>query len=285
VFQFLSHEVLPDHMILAIASDDAYVLGVLSSRAHVAWALGAGGRLGVGNDPRYNKSRCFDPFPFPVPTDEQRVRIREIAERLDQHRKTQQALHPSLTLTGVYNVLEKLKRGEPFSAKDKTIHEHGLVSILRQLHDELDAAVFETYGWPVDLSDQEILTRLVSLNAERASEEEKGIIRWLRPGLQDKSGARKAVQTGLAGTDQAEVAPTDANRELPTWPKALPDRISAVRDLLHARPEPVGIPEARKAFKRAPARDIEAALETLASLGLVVRYDTPEGRRWKALRT
>ncbi len=52
-------------MLIAIASADALHLGVLSSAVHVHWALAAGGRLGVGNDPRYNKSRCFETFPFP----------------------------------------------------------------------------------------------------------------------------------------------------------------------------------------------------------------------------
>jgi len=36
-------------------------------------------------------------------------RIRDLAEQLDAHRKRQQALHPDLTLTGMYNVLEKLR--------------------------------------------------------------------------------------------------------------------------------------------------------------------------------
>jgi type II restriction/modification system DNA methylase subunit YeeA len=76
VFQFLDASIAPDNMLIAIALDDAYCLGVLSSRVHVAWALAAGGRLGVGNDPRYNKTRCFDPFPFPAATPEQQARIR-----------------------------------------------------------------------------------------------------------------------------------------------------------------------------------------------------------------
>ncbi|MEX0728709.1 MAG: hypothetical protein WD065_20720, partial [Planctomycetaceae bacterium] len=89
---------------------------------------------------------------------------------VDVHRKRQQAAHPSLTMTGMYNVLEKLRAGEPLSAKEQTIHEQGLVSVLKQVHDELDAAVFEAYGWPASLSDEEILERLVALNAERAAE-------------------------------------------------------------------------------------------------------------------
>ena len=39
------------------------------------------------------------------------------------------------------------------TAKEKVIHEQGLVSVLKQLHDDLDAEVFEAYGWS-DLSRQ-----------------------------------------------------------------------------------------------------------------------------------
>lgn len=67
------------------------------------------------------------------------------------------------------------------TAKEREIHEKGLVSVLKQIHDELDAAVFDAYGWPHDLSDEEILERLVALNHERAEEEKRGLIRWLRP--------------------------------------------------------------------------------------------------------
>jgi len=85
-FVFLDAAILPDNMLVNIARDDAWVLGVLSSRVHVTWALAAGGHLGVGNDPRYNKTRCFEPFPFPAATEEQRARIRDLGERLDDGR-------------------------------------------------------------------------------------------------------------------------------------------------------------------------------------------------------
>jgi len=52
------------------------------------------------------------------------------------------------------------------------------------LHDQIDALVAEAYGWPADLSDDEILARLVALNAERAAEEKRGLVRWLRPDYQ-----------------------------------------------------------------------------------------------------
>ena len=98
-------------MLIAIASGDATHLGVLSSAVHVVWALAQGGTL--EDRPRYNKSRCFETFPFPPDEDigltpGLRERIAELAEQIDEHRKRQQAAHPGLTLTGMYNVLEIL---------------------------------------------------------------------------------------------------------------------------------------------------------------------------------
>lgn len=78
---------LVDGSVIAIASDDPYVLGVVSSTAHTVWALRAGGRMGSGDDPRYQNETCFDPFPFPpsVPELEQRIRI--AARKLDRLRR------------------------------------------------------------------------------------------------------------------------------------------------------------------------------------------------------
>ena len=45
-------------------------------------------------------------------------------------------------------------------AEDRAIHEEGQVAILRELHDDLDAAVSEAYGWPANLSTEEGLARL-----------------------------------------------------------------------------------------------------------------------------
>jgi hypothetical protein len=47
----------------------------------------------------------------------------------------------------MHNVLEKLRSGEALTAKDRVIHDQGLVSILKQIHDDLDASVFDAYGW------------------------------------------------------------------------------------------------------------------------------------------
>ena len=151
----------------------------------MVWTLAQGATLGVS--PRYSKSRCFDPFPFPAANDLQKHRIRQIAEKLDAHRKTVLAEHGHLTLTGLYNVLEKLRAGTAASQlnpADRRIFDDGLVLILKEHHDTLDQAVATAYGWPADLSETEILTRLVALNKERTQQEAQGTVLWLRPDYQ-----------------------------------------------------------------------------------------------------
>jgi hypothetical protein len=102
----------------------------------------------------------------------------------------------------MYNVLEKLRVGVALNEQEKRIHDAGLVSVLRQLHDDLDAAVFAAYGWPTSLTDAEILERLVALNAERAKEEASRLVRWLRPEYQNPGGAQ-GRQAALA-VEEAE---------------------------------------------------------------------------------
>jgi len=69
--------------------------------------------------------------------------------------------------------------GEPLTKKEQLIHEQGLVSVLKQIHDDLDAAVFAACGWPGTRDDEKILERLVALNHARAAEEAAGKVRWL----------------------------------------------------------------------------------------------------------
>jgi hypothetical protein len=108
---------------------------------------------------------------------------------LDAHRKRQQAAHPGLTITDMYNVLEKLRRGVTLTAKDKKIHEQGLVSVLKQIHDDLDAAVADAYGWPAELSDDQILQRFVELNhvlAEQAAAVRAALVARPSPATQQE---------------------------------------------------------------------------------------------------
>jgi len=184
VFQFLDASILPDNMLIAIGSDDAFHLGVLSSRIHVEWSIRAGGWLGMGNDSRYSKSKVFDPFPFPDATSEQRAEIAAIADRLDATRKAALAEVPSLTMTEIYNLRARIAAGETLIGDARDRATKARARIVDELHRKLDAAVAAAYGWADTLAPAEIVAGIVALNAARAAEEIAGTIRWLRPDYQ-----------------------------------------------------------------------------------------------------
>ncbi|UZK64755.1 class I SAM-dependent DNA methyltransferase [Sphingomonas sp. M1-B02] len=266
-FVFLSVDTAPDSALVTFGLDDAYALGVLSSQFHLVWALAAGGRLGVGNDPRYNKSRCFDPFPFPDTTDEAlKDRIRDAAEKLDALRKDVLARHEDLTLTKLYNVLEALraaeKAGTVLSDKDRDMASRGCVSLIRQYHDTIDAAVAEAYGWPADLTDEQILEELVALNKVRAAEEAKGEIKWLRPDFQKPGYSAPREQKTLALPET--VQPT---ADILAWPAALPDRFVAVAAVVDRAARPIAANDVARAFKGTNAKGVGPVLDTLAGMG------------------
>jgi hypothetical protein len=227
--------------------------------------------------PRYQRGPCFERFPFPDATDAQKQRIRELGEALDAHRKRQQAAHGKLTITDMYNVLEKLRKGEALNDHDRMIHEQGLVSVLRQIHDDLDAAVADAYGWPGDLADEQILARLVALNHERAEEERRGIVRWLRPEFQNPAGA-KAVQGELGIKTVKPVAKAGEKKSAAraaklAWPKAPAEQAQALRAALAARGAPASATELAKAFKSAPAQAVRELLDALRALGQIRQLD------------
>ncbi len=332
-FAFVSSNTLPDHKVIAIGIAAAAQVATLSSRCHVTWALAAGGRMGVGNDPTYNKTRCFETFPFPElaspivdvaaenglphrfaarnddvalaqPLAQQLApklahKLEQLGEQLDAHRKRQQAAHAGLTLTGMYNVLEKLKSGEALTDKEKLIHEQGLVSVLKSLHDEIDLCVLDAYGWgdlkplmhavngnssaldlpraeAMRLLDETLLERLVALNAERAAEEKRGLIRYLRPEFQDPNlkTTAKPKQAELAveseaDTDSDEPTLAVVKVEKIAWPKTLPEQVRAVLAVLKAetQTEPLPAEQIAARFKGLKAPKLGELLQTLVDMG------------------
>ena len=151
-FAWLSTDSLPSNSVVAVASSEDYVLGVLHSTPHIVWTLAMGTQL--EDRPRYIVSTCFETFPFPRPTDEQREAIGAAAAELDRLR--QGWLNPEgisaaelrrRTLTNLYNQRP---------------------TWLDNVHRRLDAAVADAYGWPADLADREILERLLALNLAQA---------------------------------------------------------------------------------------------------------------------
>ena len=95
-----------------------------------------------------------------------------------------QAEQPDITLTGLYNLVEKLRRNTALTPAEADTARRARAAIILELHRRLDAAVAAAYGWEASLAPAEIVARLVALNAARAAEEAAGTIRWLRPDYQ-----------------------------------------------------------------------------------------------------
>ena len=299
-FQFLDANIRPDNMLVCIGSDSASLLATLSSRLHIVWMLSLGGTL--EDRPRYNKTRIFDPMPFPIweGSDGSGEALTELGDRLDSFRKERLAEHDFLTMTALYNVLERVRELEngcdapPLTAKEKDIHEAGLVSVLKEIHDDIDRAVFEAYGW-ADLipalvgkpgatmpsphktpeqeeAEEELLTRLVALNRERAAEERRGIVRWLRPDYQIPKLGHKVKAPDDARQDEAQLVVPEPADGKPAWPRNEMDRIRIVREMLGRAPGPVAPDALSAAFRgrsTAPrTKGVEKALQTLVAAGV-----------------
>jgi hypothetical protein len=277
VFQFVAATQIVESNVVAVASGDAYVLGVLTSRVHVGWSRKLGATL--EDRPHYTNSTIFDPFPFPACTRTHQRRIRDLGDQLDAHRKARQAAHPDLTITGMYNVLEKLRAGAELTDKERDTHNRGLVSALRKIHDDLDTAVTDAYGWPPDLRDEQIFQELVDLNAERAEEEKKGTIRWLRPDFQNPSGKRSATQETLLALEEEEAPPPS---EVKPWPKKLADQMVAVRHRVASPGKVFSLESVAAAFKGARKKDVEGILDAFAAFGVLTAFKTAGGKRWRA---
>jgi hypothetical protein len=208
-----------------------------------------------------------------------------LGERLEVHRGSRQKLHPHLTLTDTYNVVEKLRLELPLDDDDQRARDETLADTLRRIHDEIDAATLNAYGWPEGLSDEEILERVVALNAQRAEDEEHGIIRYLRPEYQAPVAA--PPQPSLPGTEAA--APKQAASDSQAtakmtklaWPGDLPARIQILTALLRELGEPIDTKTLAAAFKGAKLDDLELTLRCAAAADAVAMLEGPRGGvRW-----
>lgn len=175
-FVWMAGNTIPDSRLFVIAREDDYFFGVLHSRLHELWSLSTSSRHGVGNDPTYNGESCFETFPFPYPpgtepTEADSYIVCAIAEAARELVRLRDAwLNPpgaseddlkTRTLTKLYNARPEW---------------------LAHAHRTLDEAVFAAYGWPTNLTDQEILARLLALNHERAAlESHNSSIRAAKP--------------------------------------------------------------------------------------------------------
>jgi type II restriction/modification system DNA methylase subunit YeeA len=175
----------PEHSLIVIPRDDDTTFGVLSSRFHVIWALAKGGRMGYGNDPRYNSTMTFETFPFPAGltpnlpasayADDPRAQaIADAARKLNELRENW--LNPPPWVDRVPEVvpgypdriIPKPEHAAELKKRTLTHLYNQRPAWLANAHRALDAAVAAAYGWPVDLNDEEVLRRLLALNRKRA---------------------------------------------------------------------------------------------------------------------
>ena len=200
LFSWFSTDTVPDARVIVIAREDDFFFGVLQSKFHELWVLNrVQNRHGVGNDPTYNVSIVLASFPFPWPPghepseaeDERVAEIGHWARTLHQWREAwlnppppasnvidvaYEKMVKSRTLTNLYNGLvyyrETVQAGKPF---DRTLFDketrksvsRAAIEELDDIHTALDYAVAAAYGWPHNLSDEQILERLLALNLAR----------------------------------------------------------------------------------------------------------------------
>jgi hypothetical protein len=179
----------------------------------------------------------------------------------------------------MYNLLEKLRNGEPFTDKDRDYNDRALVSTLKQIHDELDTAVLDAYGWPHDITDEQILENLVQLNAQRAEEERNGLVRWLRPEYQapDQMQVQQVIE-GVTDLEPDAIAPVEQQK----FPSTFKDQLAAIRNLLRSQGGEWTIAQIIAQFKNATRKQtaIRDCLDSLTDLGVINIHTETDQPRW-----
>jgi hypothetical protein len=199
---------------------------------------------------------------------ELRARIADVAERIDRHRKAALARSEEVGRTTLYNVVDRLRSGEALSKAEREVHELSACGTPRDLHDALDRAVAEAYGWTWPEPAPVILERLVALHDRRVEEERAGTVRWLRPDYQIPRFATQAERsTAGPGVEDDPRGPAAAPAPRVPWPTGAIAQITALRALAAARP--ITVDEATSHFEGARRDLVTRHLETLAILGEV----------------
>lgn len=135
---WLEPPIIPSNLLRVLLDADLWHFGVLTSHMHMAWLRQIGGRL--ESRYRYSIGIVYNTFPWPEATDEQRAKIRSLAQAVLDAR----AQYPNSTLADLYDVdvmprelrkahrdldaaVDKLYRSTPFSGdRDRVEHLFGL---------------------------------------------------------------------------------------------------------------------------------------------------------------
>ena len=161
IFAWLPGDTIPDSALIAFASDQDAMFGLLHSRIHEIWALAMCSFIGVGNDARYTPNTTFETFPFP---EEMRKAEKKMnRDEGDEKQKQDPSLSPSSLLINLSSVAARLNEARerwlnPEGASEAELKKRTLTNLynereagrcawLNHLHRELDTAVLALYGW------------------------------------------------------------------------------------------------------------------------------------------
>ena len=151
VFSFVSSEIHPSNLTFAFALGDDYSFGILQSAPHIVWFRERCSRLKA--DPRYTSKTVFDTFPWPQAPSQRAVdRVVDVVAELLAFRAERMA--QGITIGQQYDSLRQPGR-----------------SRLRDLHDALDRAVLDVYGFDPN---EDLLAQILALNLSLAEQEQVG---------------------------------------------------------------------------------------------------------------
>ena len=182
LFVYCDVRICPDKQLIVIARDDDTTFGILHSRFHEIWSLRLGTWLGKGNDPRYTPTTTFETFPFPqgltpdtpaseYGTDPRAIAVAHKAQGLVELRD--RWLNPPEWVEWVDEPVPGYPKrpvprneGSAKALKNRTLTNlyNSRPQWLIDVHQALDAAVAAAYGWPADISDDDVLRALLALN-------------------------------------------------------------------------------------------------------------------------
>ena len=166
-FVWVAGGTIPDSALVVIVRDDDYAFGVLHSTIHEQWARATGSHIGKGNDLRYTHTTTFNAFPFPWPL---RMPDSDLSDVQARHRD--EIASAAASLHAQRDAWLNPPDADPDELKQRTITNlyNERPAWLDIAHREIDEAVFAAYDWPANLSEDEILARLLALNLARAEQ-------------------------------------------------------------------------------------------------------------------
>ena len=121
---YLKADIIAGDKLFQMPNASLYHFGVLTSNVQMAWMRAICGRL--KSDYSYSNTIVYNNFPWPTPTEEQKVKIEQTAQAILDAR----ALYPDSSLADLYDELT-------------------MPVELRRAHQDNDRAVMAAYGFPV----------------------------------------------------------------------------------------------------------------------------------------